>query len=138
MPESERDSATGVQTRFNHYTTRTPTVSPELIMDISFLVLMMERLNNVIVRLFVHLDDLCILNRESYMNDTLLVAITFNQAFCKVYDIWQLVYMVHWFLFSCYKEIYKCKLVNSPKLLFTWPKFYSPPGVYMRGLGQDI
>ena len=40
-----------------------------------------------------------------------LVAITPNQQFCQVYDIWQLVYMIQWFLFR-YEKFHKCKLVN--------------------------
>ena len=46
-------------------------------------------------------------------NQAFYSAITPNQAF------WLLVYMIQLFLFSFYKEIYKCKLVNSS----TW--FYS-------------
>ena len=41
------------------------------------------------------------------------VAITSYQAFCKLYDIWQLASIIQLFLFSFYKLIYKNKLVNS-------------------------
>ena len=43
--------------------------------------------------------------------------------------IWQ-VYMIEWFLFTCYKGSYKYKLIpcGPPMLLFTLPKFYPPTG----------
>ena len=46
---------------------------------------------------FIHLNDPYTLN-GSYVNDALLMAIILNQAFCSVYDIWRLVYMIKWFL----------------------------------------
>ena len=78
---------------------------------------------------FVHLNNQVIC--EWYWE-----AITPNKVFCKVFEIWQPVYMTQQFLFY-YKMIYKCKLVNfSPgepyvfihpaKILFTPRGLYRP------------
>ena len=57
------------------------------------------------------------------VKDTSLVSITPNQAFCMVYNISLLVYMIQWFYFSWYKGIYEYKLINSPFCKRLW--FYS-------------
>ena len=49
------------------------------------------------VRLLVHSNDLHMLNM--YVNHKSLVSIVPNQIFYLVYDIWQLVSMIQWFLF---------------------------------------
>ena len=53
-----------------------------------------------------------VLNRL-YVNNASLVAIMLYQAFCLLYNIWQLVCVIQWLLFPCYKWIYKSKPVNS-------------------------
>ena len=69
------------------------------------------------------------------MNDILPVAITFNWAFCLAYNIWQLVYMIEWFLFSCYKVIYKFERVNSFAVDFS--AFIHPRELY-GSLWEDL
>ena len=55
------------------------------------------------------LNDQYVLNGS---NESLM-AITHNQAFSLVNDIWQLN-MIQRVLLSSYEGIYECKLVNSP------------------------
>ena len=61
---------------------------------------------------FVHLDDPYVLD-WLFVNKRPFVTLISSHAFCLVYDFWQWVYVIHWFLFSCYKGIYKYKHVNS-------------------------
>ena len=89
---------------------------------------------SVQVRSFIHLNGPCF---EQVIWTTLLMSIVLNQAFCWVNDIWQLVYMIQQFLFTCYKRFInanykkiKKKKINKPLwttlLLFTPTQFYSP------------
>ena len=58
------------------------------------------------------------------------------RIFPTVFHIRQITSIILWFLFFYYKEIYKCKLINSSQVdpsmfLFLQPKFSSPLRVYL-------
>ena len=62
--------------------------------------------------------------------------------FATVFDIWQLVYIIQQFLFSCFKGIHKCKLVNSPPVApyaySTRPNFIYPKRFIWTNLRSPI